>query len=107
MFGTIAVAQIGLGWVFIRWLINSDRGPKEPKKLLITAGVLGFLATIAAFVLEIFLLPNSLINNPSGLHTPQLLGDSMLVGVIEEGCKAIPLALILLYGKYFDEVTDG
>lgn len=107
MFGTIAVIQIGLGWVFIRWLINSDRGPKEPRKLLILSGVFGFLATIAAFVLEIFFVPDKLITDPGALAAGPLLGNSMLIGLIEEGVKALPLALLLLYGRYIDEVSDG
>lgn len=107
MFGTIAIAQIGLGWIFIRWLLNSDRGPKEPRKLLIIAGVCGFLATAGALVLEIFALPDQLTTHPRALGTAQLFGNAMLIGLIEEGCKALPLALILLYGKFIDEVSDG
>lgn len=107
MFGTIALAQIGLGWIFIRWLINSDRGPKEPRKLLILSGICGVVAVAGALLMEIWLLPDNLTSNPQTLHGTQLLGDSMLIGVIEEGFKALPLALILLYTKSIDEVTDG
>ena len=107
MFGTIAVIQIGLGWIFIRWLLNSDRGPKKPKKLLIVSGIFGFLATIAALVLEILFLPDKLSTDPGSLTFGGLLSGTMLIGLIEEGAKALPLAVFLLATRSIDEVTDG
>lgn len=107
MFGTIAVAQIGLGWMFIYWLLSSDRGPKEPKKLLILSGIFGALACVAAVILEVIFLPDAITSTPDRLSTGSLFGGSMLIGLIEEGCKSLPLVIALLVLRSIDEVTDG
>lgn len=104
---TIILAQVGVGWLFIRYLILRDRGPKEPPKILLLAGVLGALGFGLALLIEKFLLPDSLVTNPHSLSTGSLAANSFLVGVIEEGCKSLPLALFIFRKGYFNEVTDG
>lgn len=103
----VILAQIGLAWIFIRYLLQHDRGSKEPAKIVIMAGILGGLATIAALFLEKWLLPDKLITNPLGLSTGSLVGSSLLIGVIEEGVKSLPLAFFIYRQRYFDEITDG
>ncbi|MBC7581819.1 PrsW family intramembrane metalloprotease [Aeromicrobium sp.] len=107
MFISIAFAQFGLGWMFIYWLLAADRGPKEPRKLLILSGVFGALACAGALALELAFLPDALTGVPSDLSTTGLLGGSLLIGLIEEGCKALPLLAFLVLTKSIDEVTDG
>jgi RsiW-degrading membrane proteinase PrsW (M82 family) len=107
VFFPIILAEIGVGWLFIRYLILRDRGPKEPPKILLFAGILGVVGFAVAFVVEKWLLPAVFVNDPQSLSTGSLAGNSLLVGVIEEGFKSLPLALFLFRKGYFNEVTDG
>lgn len=91
----------GLAWFFV----THDHGEKEPIGALWIAFGFGFMGAIAAAVLETFLVKNGNMTPPAPLRT--ILSSSLTVGVIEESCKFIPLAL-LIYGKrYFNEHTDG
>jgi len=98
-------------WLY-RYFVKSDRGAKEPVKALRAACWFGVLALVIAGVGNAFLLPDELNNfidfpdapNP-GLTT--LIMGSLMIGVIEESAKFIPLALFLYPKKYFNESTDG
>ena len=103
----IILAQVGIAWLFIRYLLQHDTGPKEPKAGMWLAGVFGVLAVIPAFLLENWLLPNKFLSHPSALSHPSLLGYSFLIGLIEESAKSLPIAVLLFRKGYFDEVNDG
>lgn len=103
----IILAQIGVGWLFIRWLIASDRGPKEPRRMLFLAGVLGALAVPIGIFLETKFLPGNFTTEPTSFAAWQILLSTLLIGVIEEAAKSLPLALILYRKRYFEEITDG
>lgn len=92
---------IGLAW----FLIAHDHGAKEPIAALWLAVGLGLLGAIAAGFLEGRLIPaaNILPGAPYGT----LLVATLSVGVIEETCKFLPLALVLYKRSYFNEHTDG
>jgi len=96
----IAIAA-GLAW----FLVAHDHGQKEPVAALWMAAGLGLLGGIAAALLEGWLLPanNLLPGTPYG----SLLVAALSVGVIEEACKFMPLALVLYKKRYFNEHTDG
>jgi RsiW-degrading membrane proteinase PrsW (M82 family) len=92
---------IGLAWFFIA----HDRGMKEPVAALWIAVGLGLLGGVAAGLLESWLVPvNNLI---SGAPYGTLLMTALAVGVIEESCKFVPLAIVLYKRPYFNEHTDG
>jgi RsiW-degrading membrane proteinase PrsW (M82 family) len=101
------MAQVGIGWLFIRWLIQQDRGPKEPPKALWIAGLLGLAAVPMAMLLETYFLPDIDIMNIHTLPRDQLISMAFMVGLIEEGVKLLPLALFLYGKKFFNEMTDG
>ncbi len=87
------------------FLVSHDHGPKEPILALWFAFGMGALGALAAYFIEnTFLTATSL-----GPGTPQLtlLGTTMLIAVIEESCKFIPLALVIYKRQFFNEHTDG
>jgi RsiW-degrading membrane proteinase PrsW (M82 family) len=103
----LTLAPIGVGWLFIRWLLANNRGPKHPKRTYIIAGCLGLVATPIAYILEAKLLNQKLLTDPTGLTVGQLLLNTALIGIIEEGAKSLPLAVFLYRKNYFNVVTDG
>jgi RsiW-degrading membrane proteinase PrsW (M82 family) len=96
----VAVA-IGLAW----YLIAHDHGEKEPIGMLWLAAGFGLAGAIVASVVENWLL--SANNLQPGTPYGTLLLTSLAVGVIEEGCKFVPLALVLYRRSFFNENTDG
>lgn len=91
----------GLAW----YLIAHDHGEKEPVGALWIALGLGFLAAMAAGPVEGFLIPDQ--NLQTGAPIPTILGAALLVGLVEEAFKFIPLALFIYKKRYFNEHTDG
>lgn len=91
----------GLAW----FLIAHDRGQKEPVSALWIAAGLGLLGAVVAALAENKLIPanNILPGTPYGA----LLAATLAVGLIEETCKFLPLALVLYKRPYFNEHTDG
>jgi RsiW-degrading membrane proteinase PrsW (M82 family) len=91
----------GLAW----FLISNDHGPREPILALWLAFGLGALGALAAYFIE-----NTFLKNASlapGLPELTLLRTTMIIAVIEESCKFIPLALFIYKQRYFNEHTDG
>jgi protease PrsW len=94
-------AAIGLAW----YLISQDRGEREPILVLWLAAGFGFLgALMAGFIEGRVLEPENLL--PSAPHGALLL-TAMAVGIIEEACKFLPLAILIYKKRYFNEHTDG
>jgi RsiW-degrading membrane proteinase PrsW (M82 family) len=87
------------------FLVSHDHGSKEPILALWMAFGMGALGALAAYFIENrFLSTNSLA---AGVPKESLLGTTMIIGVIEESCKFIPLALVLYGRRFFNEHTDG
>jgi len=107
----IIFAQIAVGWWFIQYLLAHQRGPKASKRMLWFAGVLGIVAVAIAFGFEwLALSPKLDPSNPKLLHqlsTLQLAFNCLLIGVIEELAKALPLTLFIYKKRYFNKLTDG
>ncbi len=98
-------------FIFIKSIIKKDRGHKEPLGALFTAMGFGFLAVILAFILDDLFVPKAIeegLNAGKNIEMSfNLLQASLMIAVVEEGVKAIPLALFIFKRKYFDELTDG
>lgn len=92
---------IGLTW----FLLAHDHGEKEPVAALWMAAGLGLLGAVLAAVLESRLIPDS--DLMPGTSFTVLLVAALGVGLIEEICKFLPLALTLYKRSYFNEHTDG
>lgn len=96
---------IGLAVLLAWFLIAHDHGEKEPVQALWAATGLGLLGAVAAAFLESkLMLANKLA---AGQPNGTILSAALLVGVIEEACKFLPLALIIYKKRYFNEHTDG
>jgi len=91
----------GLAWYFIA----NDKGEREPIGALWLAFGFGFAGGIAAAVIEGFIIPVKDLTPPSALGT--IFVASMAIGIIEETCKFIPLAIFIYPKRYFNEHTDG
>lgn len=99
-------------YLFILYTVKADRGSKEPTRALFGAAGFGLLAVIIAGFLNELLIPSQALEaiGTEQSHTLPfgLLAQSVLtVGLIEEGLKAIPLALFIYRKGYFNELTDG
>lgn len=92
---------IGLAW----YLIAHDHGEKEPVGALWLAAGLGLLGGVGAALLEGWFIPHD--DLLPGAALGGMLVAALGVGVIEEACKFIPLALVLYGKRYFNEHTDG
>ena len=98
---TFTLISCGLAWYFI----VHDRGEREPIGALWAAAGLGLVGGVGAAILENVVLP--LGNLQPGTALGALLVAALGVGIIEEGCKFIPLATFLYHKRYFNEHTDG
>ncbi len=91
----------GLAW----FLITHDHGQKEPVGMLWAAVILGVIGGFIAGNIEGMLIDSKDLL-PGG-STDALLVATLTVGIIEEACKFIPLAVIIYHKRYFNEHTDG
>jgi len=91
----------GLAW----YLISFDRGEKEPVSALWLALGFGFVGGIVAAIIERKLISPSDIAALSPIRT--IFFASIIIGVVEEACKFIPMAIFIYPKKYFNEHTDG
>lgn len=93
--------SVMLAWYFIA----HDRGEREPIGALWWALAFGFVGGIAASIIEhIAISPDSI--SPLAA-TKSVLIASMIVGIVEEACKFIPMAIFIYPKRYFNEHTDG
>lgn len=91
----------GLAW----FLLANDHGQKEPVGMLWVALFLGVLGGLAASYLESWMVDSK--NILPGSAPSAMLIAMMTIGMVEEACKFIPLALVIYNKKYFNEHTDG
>src|SRR5206468_1205377 len=110
MFIIIGIQVLLLVWL-VRYLVRGDRGPKEPFGALLYAGVLGLFAAIIGSFLESLIIPAgalpTLHNQTTSISATGLVLACLAVGIIEEGCKALPLKGHIYKKPYFNEVSDG
>jgi protease PrsW len=92
---------VGLAWYFI----SHDRGEKEPVSTLWIAFGFGFAGGVAAAIIENFFVSTNDLSPSSSLST--IFVAAMTIGVIEEACKFLPLAIYIYPKRYFNEYTDG
>lgn len=97
---TFIAISAGLAW----YLIAHDHGEREPVTALWSAFGFGFLGGIMAILLE-HPLPVDALDGKAPLAT--VFWVTMAVGVIEEACKFLPLALCIYRKSHFNELTDG
>lgn len=81
------------------YLVSHEHGPKKPLIGFVDAALFGIVGVIAASTLEYVALP--------GITDTLTARSALLVGIIEESAKFLPLALFMYKRPYFDEVADG
>lgn len=91
----------GLAW----YLISYDRGEKEPIGALWIAFGFGLIGGVVSAIIEHQLISPDDISALSPLKT--ILIASLIIGIIEEACKFIPMSIFIYPKKYFNEHTDG
>ena len=112
----LVFAYIFLAYWLHTYFARNDRGAKEPIKALRLAGFMGIVAGLLAGDLNQLFLPDSFleyfnndINNNAFVlpETNVLIKSALLIGIIEESLKFVPLAILLYKKPYFNETTDG
>ena len=101
----ILLAFICIAGALAWFLISHDHGKKEPILALWFAFGMGAVGALAAYYLE-----NRFISSASlvvGTSKATLLSATMRVGVIEESCKFLPLAILIYRRRFFNEYADG
>src|SRR5476651_505345 len=97
----IILSFIGLACLLVWYLLHHDHGRKLPVEVLWVAAGFGLLALIAAGLLEFVILPKTLLTAPLTIPLGQRFLSFMLVGILEELVKFIPLALFIRHKVYF------
>jgi RsiW-degrading membrane proteinase PrsW (M82 family) len=101
----ILMCFVGLAALLAWYLIAYDKGEKEPVMALWWAAALGLAgALIAGYVEGLLIAENSLA---PGAPRGSMLIAALSVGIIEEICKFLPLALLIYKRRFFNEHTDG
>lgn len=95
------VVAVALAW----FLLAHDRGSKEPIGMLWVAMGLGMAGAVMASLIEERLITH--VDLLPGLTHGSLLWAVLAIGIIEEVCKFLPLALLIYKKSYFNEHTDG
>lgn len=98
---TFIAIGAGLAW----FLLYNDRGEKEPVDALWVAVGMGISGALAASFIEDHVINTD--NLLSGIPHGTILGTALAVGLIEELCKFVPLAVFIYKQRYFNEHTDG
>jgi RsiW-degrading membrane proteinase PrsW (M82 family) len=101
----IVIAFLVIGSLLTWFLLANDQGEKEPVSALWAAAGFGLLGAVIAGFLENKLIPVNLIG--AGYISLGVLKANFSVGVIEEACKFVPLALFIYKKPYFNEYKDG
>jgi RsiW-degrading membrane proteinase PrsW (M82 family) len=101
----ILIAFVAIACSLTWYLLSHDRGPKEPVVALWFAFGIGAIGAVFAYLIESRLIKAGSLS--AGSPYSSLFGITMLVALIEESCKFIPLALFLYKKSYFNEHTDG
>lgn len=109
--------QIIIAGYFIYFVTRNDRGQKEPKSGIAVAIGLGLLAVVLVSAITTLIKSLPGLSELTGLtnttatkvdfNTTHLVLAALLIGVIEETAKALPLALYIYKKPYFNELTDG
>ena len=104
-YGIYIILAAVLPCIFFIWLLDHfDRFKKEPRILLIKLFAAGLVTPLAAFLIELVMIPVCNVL-PSGLVIPAqaFIG----IAVVEEGVKLAALVMIVRKRKEFDEILDG
>ncbi len=101
----VIIIFVILSVVLVYFLIKNDKGAKEPVLALWTAALFGVIGIIVAIYLESKFVPGNLLSDVG--ISKKIFMNSMVVGIIEEACKFIPLAIFIYKRKYFNEHADG
>jgi RsiW-degrading membrane proteinase PrsW (M82 family) len=92
---------VGLVWYFLA----HDHGEKEPVGALWIAAGFGGLGILIAAFLESRVIPAGFSDSQHSVS--QLIIPALMIGVIEEAAKFVPLAIFIYKKRYFNEHTDG
>ncbi|MCC7543529.1 PrsW family intramembrane metalloprotease [bacterium] len=104
----IITGQILAATWFIRYVIIHDRGSKEPRGAVRASLLFGLLAIVIVFVTHPIQSDDAFVSLRDGTAPIQsVFIASMIIGIVEELAKSIPLALWLYKKPYFNEMTDG
>ncbi|MHB1865211.1 MAG: PrsW family intramembrane metalloprotease [Candidatus Saccharimonadales bacterium] len=101
----LIILFIALSAGLVAFLLKNDRGAKEPAVDLWFAAGIGLAAAIVSAIVENLFIPVNSVK--VGAPLTSLITSFLVVAVIEETLKFLPLALFVYPRKFFNEHTDG
>ena len=102
----LSLFVLGALWL-ARWFIRHDKGELEPRRALWGFVLYGCCGHDCGWHLRVNLYKHDITNPDLFFSTRTLFIDFMLVGIIEEAVKFLPLLVWLWRKPYFTERTDG
>src|SRR5476651_355645 len=94
---------VGLACLLVWFLVSHDHGEKEPVAALWLAAGFGLFGALAASYAEGLFISKSATTTGAPYGT--MLVATLAIGLIEETCKFVPLALFIYKKRYFNENT--
>jgi len=104
MFLVMLAIAPGIFWLW--YFLSKDRLRPEPRHLVIRVFLLGFVAAVAASLLEWSVFRAAGIM-PGGSGPANVLAAAAVIGLIEEGTKFLAVYAGVYRHAAFDEVLDG
>jgi len=101
----VLVTFIFIAAALVWYLLRGDHGEKEPISALWVAFGLGIVGAVIAGIAESYLAASRGLSATAPAHL--ILSSAITIGIIEEACKFIPLAVFIYPKRYFNEHTDG
>lgn len=103
----VIIAFILLAVLLVWYLLRHDHGRQLPAVSLWTAFGFGIVAMVLASVLEGFAIPDTVWTTPENIPMVSRFLLGIVIGVIEEAAKFLPLAFFIFHKSYFRFRTDG
>lgn len=103
----VIIAFIVLAVLLVWYLLRHDHGRQLPVASLWTAFGFGIVAMILASVIEGLAIPDTIWTAPESMSMVSRFLLGVVIGVIEETVKFLPLAFFIFHKSYFNYRTDG
>jgi RsiW-degrading membrane proteinase PrsW (M82 family) len=103
----VVIAFLAIAGLLTWYFLAHSHGEKAPVSALWIAAGFGVVGAAAAAGLEYLFIPTDRLIAGPGQALGPLFVTALGVGLIEESCKFIPIAIFIYRKRYFNEHIDG